>query len=261
MPQFQFTDAGVTTLVSAVTAGATSVTVADSGALPATPQFVLVVDGEKMLVTAVGGGGVLTVTRGYGGTVAASHAASATVLALIVKEVYQAFAQAPRGTAFPTSPAPVEDDLFERTDRDLTYRRVGTNWLCTCPHEAFVSRSGVVLSASGAIGRIPNPGYLPTYSIFMQELWWTAWILAAPNDASNFWYGRFIEFDGATQTLLGGAVPSTANLGTARQLTITMARNAVLAATIEAFHFYWERVGAPGNLEELGAGMRFRYVG
>jgi hypothetical protein len=74
----------ITTLGAAVaTASATTITVASSAAIATTNPvpgngYVLVIDGEAMLVTAVSGN-TLTVQRGYHGTKAAPHANGASV--------------------------------------------------------------------------------------------------------------------------------------------------------------------------------------
>lgn len=67
-----------TTLNGAVTAGATSIIVADRSVLPTTFPFTIKIDDEVMLATA-GASTTLTVTRGYGGTTAAAHVTGSTV--------------------------------------------------------------------------------------------------------------------------------------------------------------------------------------
>lgn len=75
----QFKNASSTTLAAAITdPAATTITVASASALPASPQFRLIVDTEVMLVTAIAGN-VLTVVRGAEGTTAATHAIAAAV--------------------------------------------------------------------------------------------------------------------------------------------------------------------------------------
>jgi len=68
-----------TTLVSAITAAQTSLTVASSGGFP-NSQFKIRIDDEVMTVTGGYGTTSWTVTRGVSGTTAASHASSQTVL-------------------------------------------------------------------------------------------------------------------------------------------------------------------------------------
>jgi hypothetical protein len=68
----------VTTLNGAITAGATSMVVADRSVFQTTFPFTLRLDSEAVKVTA-GASTTLTVVRGYGGTTAAAHANGATV--------------------------------------------------------------------------------------------------------------------------------------------------------------------------------------
>jgi Tfp pilus assembly protein PilX len=68
-----------TSLVSAITAAATSLSVSSATGFPASGTFRIRVDDELMNVTAGAGGTSWTVTRGVNSTAAAAHAASAPV--------------------------------------------------------------------------------------------------------------------------------------------------------------------------------------
>lgn len=66
------------TLSSAITAGATSLTVVSASSFPTNPQFRIKINNELLLVTAVSGT-TFTITRGIEGTTAAAHGNSDTV--------------------------------------------------------------------------------------------------------------------------------------------------------------------------------------
>jgi Tfp pilus assembly protein PilX len=70
---------GYSKLASAMTAAQTTVSVAANAQFPSSGGYVVVVDTERMLVTAGQGTNTWTVVRGYMGTTAATHAANARV--------------------------------------------------------------------------------------------------------------------------------------------------------------------------------------
>jgi hypothetical protein len=74
-----YLDAKDTTLVGAIDATTTSITIASAAGLPTTDPWQLTIDNEKMLVTGGSGTTTLTVQRHYGYSSAAAHAAGATV--------------------------------------------------------------------------------------------------------------------------------------------------------------------------------------
>ncbi len=78
----QYANNAQSSLAGAVTAGATSLTVASAAAFPASGQFRLLIGSEILLVTAVAGN-TFTVSRGQEGTVAAAHAAGAAVACVL----------------------------------------------------------------------------------------------------------------------------------------------------------------------------------
>ncbi len=67
-------------LAAGITAAATTLTVLSAAAFPASGQFVIIIDSEKMLVTAGAGTTTWTVTRAFDGSVAAIHNAAAWVV-------------------------------------------------------------------------------------------------------------------------------------------------------------------------------------
>jgi hypothetical protein len=103
----QFANAAQSTLAAAVTAGATTLTVASAATFPPSGNFRLLIDSEILLVTAVSGN-TFTVTRGAEGTAAAAHANGAyathvlTAAALLVIPVYALLAGANTFTALQT---------------------------------------------------------------------------------------------------------------------------------------------------------------
>ena len=68
-----------TTLSSAITAAASSMTVASASGFPTSGSFSVSIDEEDMTVTAGAGGTTWTISRGANGTTAAAHSASSTV--------------------------------------------------------------------------------------------------------------------------------------------------------------------------------------
>jgi hypothetical protein len=77
----KFANNSKTTLVGAITSGATTLAVASASSFPTSGQFRLLIDSELMLVTSVSGT-TFTVTRGVEGTSAASHADGSNVYGL-----------------------------------------------------------------------------------------------------------------------------------------------------------------------------------
>jgi hypothetical protein len=81
----KFANNATTTLSAAIeTPTATSCTVTDASAFPASGSFRIKIDGEILIVTGVAGS-TFTVTRGAEGTVAASHDSGADVVHLLTK--------------------------------------------------------------------------------------------------------------------------------------------------------------------------------
>jgi hypothetical protein len=79
MSSEQFANNAQTSLNGAITAAATTLTVASASGFPSSAQFRILVDSELMIVTAGAGTTTWTVARGAEGTTAASHANQATV--------------------------------------------------------------------------------------------------------------------------------------------------------------------------------------
>jgi hypothetical protein len=80
-----FANQAVTTLSAAITGvTATSCTVIDATAFPATGNFRIKIDSEIVMVTGVAGN-TFTITRGAEGTTAATHASGASVIHLLTK--------------------------------------------------------------------------------------------------------------------------------------------------------------------------------
>ncbi len=75
----QFANNAQTSLNGAITATATTLTVASASGFPSSAQFRILIDSELMIVTAGAGTTTWTVTRGAEGTTTAAHANQATV--------------------------------------------------------------------------------------------------------------------------------------------------------------------------------------
>lgn len=84
MSQFQYANNPSTTLAGAVTAGATSISVASGALFPSQGTFTIIVDAEIMLVTGVSGT-IWTVERGAEGTTAAAHNNNAAVVNVLTR--------------------------------------------------------------------------------------------------------------------------------------------------------------------------------
>jgi hypothetical protein len=102
----QYANNAQSTLTAALTAGATSLSVASAGSFPSSGNFRLLIDQEILLVTAVSGN-TFTVSRGQEGTTAAGHANGAyvthvlTAAALLVIPAYALLAGANTFTVAP----------------------------------------------------------------------------------------------------------------------------------------------------------------
>lgn len=111
-PRIYSNIAFATSLVSGITAAATSLVVADATGYPAAP-FALVVDAgsatyeEVMLVTAKAGA-TFTVTRGYDGTTAKVHAAGALVIHAAIADDFRGMQLGAREVS---SAAPADGDV------------------------------------------------------------------------------------------------------------------------------------------------------
>lgn len=133
-----------TTITGAITAGATSLVVADATGYPAAP-FAIVVESEVMLVTAKAGT-TFTVTRGYDGTTAASHSAG-------VQVIHAAIADDLRGSQLGTrdvaTDAPSNGDV-------LTWDDAQSRW-----EPAASSGGGAPSGPAGGVlgGTYPNPSF------------------------------------------------------------------------------------------------------
>ncbi|NOX53544.1 MAG: hypothetical protein GXP27_03735 [Planctomycetes bacterium] len=101
---------GVSTLVSAVTATNTLITVANPDEFPTTPGFNIRIDGEEMAVTGIAGS-TFTVTRGVGGTTAAAHSAGAAIVRTAGGQT-----SGGRGVAFNSEEASAIQDLHIRSN-------------------------------------------------------------------------------------------------------------------------------------------------
>jgi hypothetical protein len=84
MSSYQYANNPSTTLAGAITAGATSISVASAADFPTKGKFTIIVDSEIMLVTGVAGT-VWTVERGVEDTVAASHTNNTPVTGILTK--------------------------------------------------------------------------------------------------------------------------------------------------------------------------------
>lgn len=72
----------VTTLNGAINASVTTITLTSATLFPATGQFVIIIDSERILVGGVSGNNLTSCTRGFENTTAASHSNGASVAAI-----------------------------------------------------------------------------------------------------------------------------------------------------------------------------------
>ena len=81
----RFADAAATTLLSSgISSGDTVIQVSSAASFPSKPNFRIVIDAEKMLVTAVSGT-MFTATRGIEGSSPAAHSFGAPVSQVLTK--------------------------------------------------------------------------------------------------------------------------------------------------------------------------------
>ncbi len=99
MPTEQLANNALTTLVAAIDAEDTSLSVVSHTAFPSAAQFRVLVHDELLLVTAGAGSSTWTVTRGIEGTTPASHASGSTVAHVLTAGALDAFVHAPTGVA------------------------------------------------------------------------------------------------------------------------------------------------------------------
>lgn len=153
------------------------------------------------------------------------------------------------GNAFPG--APVDNDLFLRTDRGVLYYYSAalTLWLSV---QQFTHTTSLVgdFAASTTSG-LTNP-YWNLYDIYVHET-----VCATQAIVAGTWTISPFTFNGAVFAALGAAF-STAGDPLTTYVTRRNAVNAVVANAIEAFQINWTRTG--GTIRG-SAGIRFRLVG
>ena len=93
----QYANAAASTLNGALSSGATTLTVSSATDFPSVGQFRVIVDNERMIVTAVNGA-VFTVSRGQDGTSAAAHADGAVVTHCLTAESLAELTTGPVGS-------------------------------------------------------------------------------------------------------------------------------------------------------------------
>lgn len=188
MGAYRFTNNAESTLSGAITAGATSLTVASASAFPTAGNFTIVVDAEIMLVTGVAGA-TFTVVRGQEGTSAATHALGAIVRHVVTADALKT-GLVPNGTTFPTGPS--TNDRFYRTDRAQSYYFDGTRWLTEQVFVVTLGDDTVPRTAnydfSVAIGLEPDADILVTR-------WSVVHRTGSPQNGSNYWtYTLYRDF-------------------------------------------------------------------
>lgn len=122
----RFVNNTTTTVVGTLTAGATSVPVADGSAFPSEGDFRVKIDSEILLVTARSGN-TLTATRGAEGTTAASHSSGATVAPLLTAGSLQQLVEDAAPQAFQRPPFRLSDENDDIiTTLDFSWRNQGS---------------------------------------------------------------------------------------------------------------------------------------
>src|SRR5262245_20628057 len=117
------------TLASAISAGATSLNVADGSVFPSVGNFTIIIDGELFVCTARSGN-TFTVTGAQEGTVAAAHASGAAVTQVITNAVLRNLAidYVGRGTYSSRPTALLNGRLYLPNDALTLARDDSTIW-------------------------------------------------------------------------------------------------------------------------------------
>jgi hypothetical protein len=165
----KFSNKAATTLSAAITTvTATSCTVTDATAFPASGNFRIKIDGEILIVTAVAGA-TFTVTRGAEGTTAATHASGSDVIHLLTKGSLEArianrfisdlYANKPaagvRGRLFLPS-----DGLFLEYDDGAAWRQYGPYRRLKAPPQtgwSWVNQGNATATFTGSALLLEDP--------------------------------------------------------------------------------------------------------
>lgn len=130
----------------------------------------------------------------------------------------------PTGTSFPG--APVLNDRYYRTDRNVDYYYDGTRWLSTQLHELHTLRSGTGYTVgSNQVGAFANP-YSGLYDIWAESVLFEYYM-----DVTGNWTINFYKQVGLTDTIIATTTLSTVNAHTATRVAV----GAVVASTIVSF--------------------------
>jgi Tfp pilus assembly protein PilV len=115
--------APVTSIISAIDAAATQITVASASGFPAAAPFLIQIDSERLLVESGAGTATWTVKRGVDGTAAAAHSASAVVTQR-QRAYLAACGTAPCTTILPSKNVVAADGDTYRLDTYITWQQV-----------------------------------------------------------------------------------------------------------------------------------------
>lgn len=135
----QYANDAASTIVSDITAAATSVTITDASKFPTVPTFRVRCENEIMIVTAVAAS-VFTITRGAEGTTAAAHVAGTAIGCILSRDALLALpSRVVLTDTLANRPAAAQDGrLFFPTDHPVEYRDNGTLWVPWGPMQKFV---------------------------------------------------------------------------------------------------------------------------
>jgi hypothetical protein len=152
-----------------------------------------------------------------------------------------------RGTAFPTVPAPVADDLFYRTDLNWLCFYDGTEWMTV--QEYTVTLPTSTLSADGS-----GNSYVPVgdyYAVYITHVVFHT-LVASTNDGSNYWTVllRGAEITTAVQTTIWSFTTAADTVGVWKSHE-TLDPTTPQPSERNWLHYRGEKTNAPGNLSVL----------
>ena len=165
------------------------------------------------------------------------------------------------GTAFPSSPAPANNDRFYRSDRDIEYFYDGTRWLSTTKYtDAMPYALGALpYSATSAGAERISPPYAGTYDLWLEEFQLGFFVLGGTAlGASHKWVSTLNKVTTTVSTTIATVNIDSGASGAWR--TSVAAIGALLGTTHLAFQVDHTKTGTPGTLYTLPR-IIYRLVG
>ena len=163
--------------------------------------------------------------------------------------------------AFPTSPAPVTNDRFFRTDRSIEYFWNGTRWLSTQLYIAPLPAVGLDLPYAATIAgaeRLAVP-YATTYDLWLVEMQCSFYIVAGTAlSASHKWVTTLTKSTSSVATVIATLTIDSGSVSVHRSSSVAI--GALLGTTNLVFYTDHTKTGTPGNLH-TSLNLAYRLVG